>query len=267
MKFRIPAVVAVIAMFAVAARAQLPPYPTDVLKASASISGTVVRAADEAAARRGLAVTTQLHARICALLSVTTAAPQSVAWFTDAAAWKKYIGNSGAHIKGRGVSALGSVAVLVDEADEDEPLAHELVHQVLKSTCRAPVPLWFEEGAATCFGWMAAKELTWTMEQRRVVRTLPEMQQKDLIGTRQLLESRDYPATDAENFAFYRQAEELVRVLHERLGPEKFRALTVELEKSHDLRAVLAEKFSINEGGWADVTSSMRARAMMVQRR
>lgn len=263
MKIRLQIVAVVLAL---SARAQLPPFPPDALPATASISGVVVRAADEASARAGLAVVTQIHAKVCALLCVTTAPPSSVGWFTDKAVWDRYIGKSGAHILGKGVSALGAVAIYADGQDANEPLAHELVHQVLKNTSKAPLPLWFEEGSAACFGWMAAKEYSSTPE-KPIQRRLPPIDRAELLSSDVMLKSRDYPEALESNRAFYRQSEELVRLLYEALGPEGFRRLTVELAKNNDLRLCLEKNFSYSVGGWQALTSAMFARATTLQRR
>jgi hypothetical protein len=254
------------AIAALAARAQVFESAGELLPASAAESNLVVRAANAAAASEGMKAVRQLHAEICGLLLVTSPPPRYVAWFTDAGAWSNFSAHSGADIEGRGLAGNGSIAVLAQTNGAHEALAHELVHLALKQTSTGPLPLWFEEGCANHFGWLAAQAVART-QGRNLVRTLPAMSPSELLTHDVLLGCLNYPATVTADRAFYREAEELVRYLHENIGPGGFRDLAVALAKNNDLRDCLRSRFGYRDDDLKTLDRAIDVRSTTRQER
>lgn len=251
--------VVLLALLSLSARAQFPALAENELRASVSQSGVVVRAASEDAARSGLTAVLRMHAEVCRAFAVTSPPPRFVAWFTNMNEWIQFRSRSGAS-EPQSLSVDGEVAILVTDVHANEPLAHELVHVVLRQTSRAPLPLWFEEGCALYFGWRTAQSIA-RADGRRLVRTLPAQAEEVLIDTAVLLSAKVYPDALAGKRAFYRQSEEMVRALDEKLGDEGVRKLLDALARDADLVRCLRREFEYGEGDVSLIAEMMRARA------
>ncbi len=239
--------------------AQVEPVAGGTLRASVSESGVVVRAENEETARAGLACVFRMNAEICRAFAVTSPPPRFVAWYTDAAAWSNFSGHAGG-ADGRGLCGAGSIAILAATNDGCEPLAHELVHLVLKQSSPGPLPLWFEEGGALFFGWRAAQAVART-DGRNLVRSLPALHEDELLPTDVIFGCLNYPVLPGSKFAYYRQSEELVRALDEKLGDEGVRKLFVALAGDADLGHCLKREFEYGEADVRLIADMMRARA------
>ena len=256
----------IFSVLAIGAFAQ-PPLPVNgFLPATIAESNLVVRAADEAAAANGMKAVHLLHAEVCDLLTVTSPPPRFVAWFTDTNAWSLFSAKSGDGVEGRGLAGAASIAVLSEPDDANETLAHELVHLVLKKTSSGPLPLWFEEGCASYFGWRAAQAVA-RAQGRALVRTQPALNPAELLTHDVLLGCLNYPATPAANRAFYRQSEELVRLFDERLGDAGVHKLSVLLVKNNDLRDCLKSEFGYRDGDLNTLDQAVDVRSTTRQER
>lgn len=100
-------------------------------------------------------------------------------------------------------------------------IAHEVVHVRLAESLELPLPLCLEEGLACHVGWQCAVEFS-NFKSVTLTRSEPTIAKSDLFSLPELLAVKAYPANDRKARAFYRQTEELIRVLESRLGEEKF---------------------------------------------
>lgn len=236
------------ALAALPASAQFGEAAARWLPASCSVSGLEVRATEAATASNGARAVLLLHAEICRQLAVTSPPPRLAAWFTDAAAWSNFCGQAGAGLEGRGLSCEDAVAVMAVPDDANEALAHELVHLVLKRTSSSPLPLWFEEGCAAFYGWRAAQAVAKAERGSALVRTLPALNPAELNALNVLLGYEKYTGSRSLNRAFYRQSEELVRLLHERIGDAGLRRLARQLSVETGLFECLRSGFDYSPG-------------------
>lgn len=259
----------VLLVFALASPRVMAEFEADIramLPASAVASNVEVRAADEAAAQRGMVVLQKLNEEICRSLIVTAHPPRLVAWFGDATTWTNFVTKSGFSPNNRSLAGEKFIAVYVPPGDPGEMLAHELVHSVLKEASRGPLPLWFEEGLASHYGWVAARSAA-SLGGRNLVRTLPPLEEAEWIALKDLVDARKYPDDDAANRAFYRVAEEFVRLLEEKLGPDGLTKLSSRLAKNRDPFDVLRDDFGYSDDGLKMLERAVKVRAMTRQER
>ncbi len=236
------------------------------LPGTAEASGVVVRASSEAEAREVLFLTLKMHAKVCEMLCLTSKPPSAISWYTDTNAWKNFSRQSDARIEGKGLSGGSTIAILSDNSDAHESLAHELVHHVLKHSSPAPLPLWYEEGCAASYGWCTAKWLG-QMEGRNLIRTQPALPKSELLAFEVLLGCKDYPALATANAAYSRQSEELVRFLETRLGPANFQKLGRLLAGDQNLHNCLMDNFNFSEEDWDVLKRAVYVRSTTKQER
>ena len=252
--------------FALPVFGQLPQADEVALPAMASASGVVVRAADGEAAHAALSSVFQMNTEVCGLLGVTSRPPRYVAWYTSARSWDAFNGKPDSSSETMGLAGARSIAILSTTNDAGEPLAHEIVHLALKQTSEGPLPLWFEEGCASFFGWQAAKTVA-SGSGHNLVRTQPALKESELLTHDVLFGCLNYPATPGANRAFYRQSEETVRLLAEHLGGAGFHRLAVLLAANRDLHECMKKGFGFLDGDFKQLEMAVDVRATSRQMR
>jgi hypothetical protein len=113
---------------------------------------------------------------------------------------------------------------LKDDANQKvrpDRIAHEVIHVRLSNAFPDGLPLWLDEGLAGHWGWLCAAEFQGGLGVA-LYRNQPALEEQDLMSLRDLLATRRYPFDPRRNRAFYRQSEELVAVLTDRLDAMRF---------------------------------------------
>lgn len=254
------------ALAALPAFAQFEAAISNALPCDVVASNVEVRAASPAAAAEGLQTVLRLNDEVCALLNVTSPPPRLVAWFTAGASWTNFLRRAGIEPEGRSMVGGHFIAVLVAPDDPGESLAHELIHATLKNTSPGPLPLWFEEGMACHYGWLAAKNAA-RAQGRDLMRTLPELDEKALLDFEALLAAGDYPHPPAANRSFYRQSEELVGLLAERLGAVGLQTVARGLARGEPLRDWLKKELGYSDASLRRLERAVTVRSTVKQRR
>lgn len=109
-----------------------------------------------------------------------------------------------------------------EQAKRADRIAHEVIHLRLFDAFGPRLPLWLDEGLAGYYGWLFAVEY---QGRRDVIlyRNQPALQEHVLLDIDALLELTDYPPNEWTARAFYRQAEELIGALSERMPPREWK--------------------------------------------
>lgn len=245
---------------ALAAPAELPPASYAALSAVATGPSFVVQARDRASAEAGVRQVLRIQAEICTILATSAPPPARVLWFTERIDWTNCLAAVGFPDTDRSLAGADYIAIHSTSNDAGEALAHEMVHAALKQTAFYPLPLWLEEGFALFTGWRVASAIA-RRDGLDLQRSLPALQETDLLPLDRVLLLRDYPAPPAENRAFYRQAEELVRYLVERHGDEGFRLLARRMAKGDSLQHCLERRFNYGEENYRRLEAIVRSRS------
>ncbi len=140
-------------------------------------------------------------------------------------------------------------------------IPHEVVHFRMWQLYGDRTPIWLDEGLAACLGWRIA---WWYRKSqgREVVRTRAPVEAKYLLSLDRLTSMRRYPDTRGTGLAFYRQAEELVFAVAERMGYERMgdfvRAVVGE---EIPWRDALRERFGYTEADLAKLEEIVETRS------
>jgi hypothetical protein len=138
---------------------------------------------------------------------------------------------------------------------------HEVVHFRMWQLYGDRTPIWLDEGLAACLGWRVA---WWYRKSqgREVVRTLPAVDAKYLLTLDRLIAQRRYPDARGMGLGFYRQSEELVCAIAERLGYDRMgdfvRAIAGERLYWKD---VLRERFNYTDADLLKLEETVKSRS------
>jgi len=141
-------------------------------------------------------------------------------------------------------------------------LAHEIVHLRLWQHYGERLPLWLEEGLALHLGWRMARTYH-AADARTLSRSARAVAEREFIPVERLVRRTTYPEESAAARAFYREAEELVRLLHEELGDEGLSLYVRRMaENPPGWRRVLQQSFSWSEERIQSLAEQVRARSL-----
>lgn len=135
--------------------------------------------------------------------------------------WKMLVRGHGIRNDGLAMQIENEMYFKDDPEQNKRPdrVAHEVFHFLLARTFPSGMPLWLEEGLAIHYGWASAVKMN---DQRELIisRQQPALDEKLLVSPEKLLTMKHYPVTEEHGRAFFRQSEELVALLVEKLGDE-----------------------------------------------
>jgi len=182
----------------------------------------------------------------------------------QAATWEQLGKEAGIRPDGLALQA-GPDILLKQEASQTSRLdrvAHELVHFRLREAYGDALPLWLEEGLATSMGVSLARAFH-DGQGILLAGTWPAAPAEALLEPDALLNLRDYPPSPGAAQAFGRQAAELVQLLRERIGADRWPMAVREIGQRGDWRSVLASGYGVDVNEVKQMAA--RAAALAVQ--
>jgi len=164
--------------------------------------------------------------------------------------WNQLVHGHGIRHDGLSIQ-VGNEMYFKDDPEQNkrpDRVAHEVFHLLITRTFPSGLPLWLEEGLAIHYGWKSAVRMN---EQRELIiyREDPAVDEKLLVGFDKFLGIKQYPGSEEQARVFFRQSEELVAVLEERLGNENM-ARFVQAMSAGDRGD--ARKSFVLAAGWSD---------------
>ncbi len=152
-----------------------------------------------------------------------------------------------------------------EQNERPDRVAHEIVHHVLMRICGESIPLWLDEGLANHFGWEYARAFH-ALAGNKLVRTMPPVPPDDLMTLPQVLDCSRYPDHPAAVAAFYRQSEELVFALTERIGALEWPGFIESLCRNEEpLGDLLTGRFGLPQDATSELEKDMRARSARIR--
>jgi len=152
-------------------------------------------------------------------LKNTAAGPSLLVFIDNEEQWKMLVRGHGIRNDGLAMQIENEMYFKDDPEQNKRPdrVAHEVFHFLLTRTFPSGMPLWLEEGLAIHYGWASAVKMN---EQRELIisRGQPAVDEKLLFSPEKLLSMKHYPVSEEQARVFFRQSEELVAVLAEKLG-------------------------------------------------
>ncbi|HMP89439.1 MAG TPA: hypothetical protein PJ991_04520 [Kiritimatiellia bacterium] len=128
--------------------------------------------------------------------------------------WRRLVGRYGVRRDGLAMH-IGRELYMKDDKDQarrPDRVAHEVIHLRLSDAFSGHIPLWLDEGLAEYYGWLFAVEY----HSRRDVllfRNFPPLEERDLIPSGKFFVMNEYPLSEKNVKAFYRQADEMIGIL------------------------------------------------------
>jgi hypothetical protein len=134
-----------------------------------------------------------------------------------------------------------------DQNQRPDRVPHEVVHARMREVHGKAIPLWFDEGLASYYGWRVAVQYA-RRSGTALTRTLPSCSDSKVLRLDRLAAVREYPDEGESARTFYRQSEELVSAICEKIGddrmPDLARALCAERQ---EMRSVLKSRFGFSD--------------------
>ena len=181
----------------------------------------------------------------------------------DSRLWDHIVKTAGLRVEVRSLQ-VGRLVVARDDGEIPallEGVAHEFVHMEVRA--RGPVPLWFEEGLAGFLGWTYASEEAHALLGASLRRQLDPIDRKMLMDAKKIFKMKAYPKGVDENNAFYRQVEELVRYLDERIGRDQLLGVMRRLADGDKIDDVLFGIKDFDQDRWDDWIKTALIRSQM----
>lgn len=165
----------------------------------------------------------------------------------ETATWDKLGEQSGIRPDGLALQSGRDILLKVDRSQSNrlDRIAHELVHFRLREAYGNRLPLWLEEGLATLMGMNVARRFN-SAQGRDLAGSWPALPAAALLESDELLKRDFYPSSPAAAQAYGRQAAEVVRMLQERIGPERWPMVVREIGHRGDWRSVLASGYDVD---------------------
>jgi len=200
-------------------------------------------------------------------LSASTSTPALLMPVTDDKIWRRWTRTYGLRPDGLAMQIGRELYFKDDPAQKKRPdrIAHEVVHLRLSEAFGEDMPLWLEEGLAGYYGWLCAVAYSGRRDVV-LVRNQPGLEEKLLYGLEDLLNMRRYPRGGEQARAFYRQSEELVGVLADRLGAPGMPRFVHAMCGGETSRIRFREAAGLDEQSEIDVIEAMRRRSMTVRK-
>jgi hypothetical protein len=152
------------------------------------------------------------------------------------------------------------------QARRPDRIAHEVMHLLLSDSFGRSIPLWLDEGVAGHYGWLCAGEFAIGREAV-LVRNQPALLPDQVLSLDALLNLRRYPDDEEAARAFYRQAEDLVATLADRLGDAGMvRFVHAVCGHVGDRREGFRLAAGLDDTGWDEVEAEMRRRSTTVRK-
>lgn len=165
----------------------------------------------------------------------------------ETSTWEQLGSQQGIRPDGLALQVGRDILLKVDpsQAQRMDRVAHELVHFRLREAYGDRLPLWLEEGLATLMGVAIARDFH-NAQGLQLAGAWPATPVDALLMPDELLELPTYPASPAAAQAMGRQAAELVTLLMERVGPDRWPQAVLEIGQRGDWRSVLASGYGVD---------------------
>lgn len=180
----------------------------------------------------------------------------------ESATWEQLGTQQGIRPDGLALQVGRDILLKVDptQAERMDRVAHELVHFRLREAYGDRLPLWLEEGLATLMGVAIARDFH-NSHGLRLAGAWPATQVEALLTPDELLELPTYPASPGAAQAMGRQAAELVTLLSERVGADRWPMAVLEIGQRGDWRSVLASGYGVDMTELKQMATLAAARA------
>ncbi len=151
------------------------------------------------------------------------------------------------------------IFLFADDGLHETRVPHELVHFRLRETY-SRLPLWLEEGLAMQYGWTIAR--SWAeLQGVSLTRDLPAIEAPYQLSLDELTAIRDYPDKVFPAQAYYRECEETIRAIIERIGMANVGKFLKQVAgEGRNWREVLEKDFKLGEGGVYFIERRVKAR-------
>jgi hypothetical protein len=181
----------------------------------------------------------------------------------DPAAWDALVKDQSIRPDGLALQVKNEV-ILKDSAAyrARERVAHEVAHACMRDAFGSYLPLWFEEGLAGSLG-RDAFAAGLTAEERAALPKIPAVTPSRVYALKMLTSIFVYPPDPADAALFYRMAEDLVAVLRDKMGEEKFNAYVKSMGQGFkQWDQVLRQEFQFADGDFDDLAKRLQDRAL-----
>lgn len=141
-------------------------------------------------------------------------------------------------------------------------IPHEVVHFRIWQGYGKDLPIWLDEGLASYAGWEIARSYYAEMG-KPLARTPPAARPEHLVTLDVLTAQEEYPAMSDGGATYYRQVEELVRLIAERIGKDRLPEFVkyVALDGC-DWRTALRDRLGFAESDFAGMEEEVRMRVL-----
>ena len=140
-------------------------------------------------------------------------------------------------------------------------IPHEVVHLRLWQLYGTRTPIWLDEGTAACLGWRIAWWYRKSMG-RDIVRMQPGVDAKWLLSLDQLTAMKEYPEAMGTGLAFYRETEELVCAMGERIGFDRMAEFVKAVAgEGQPWKDFLRARFGLTDADFSSLEQTVKARS------
>jgi hypothetical protein len=206
------------------------------------------------------------YRRIGQWLGLTNQPPEKmlVVMVEDGRLWRKLMRGHGLRHDSLAMQ-IGHELYLKNDPEQNkrpDRIAHEIIHARLAQSLPAALPLCIEEGIAGYYGWLCSVEFG-DLKDMTLYRKDPPLDESTIFPMPELMSITAYPAKDQEARAFYRQSEELIRVVESRISREEMPALVRQMATNDvDLIGRMRESCRLSEQQWNEVVNEVRRRCL-----
>ena len=164
----------------------------------------------------------------------------------ESSTWDNLGRRSGIRPDGLALQSGRDILLKVDasQSERRDRIAHEIVHFRLREAYDDRLPLWLEEGLATVMGIDVTRDYHNT-QGTRLAGAWPAVPSEALLSPGDLLGRSEYPPSPGAAQAYGRQAAELVILLRERIGPDRWSMALREIGQRGDWRSTLASGYGL----------------------
>jgi len=206
------------------------------------------------------------HRRIGQWLGLTNQPSEKmfVVMIDDGRLWRKLMRGHGLRHDSLAMQ-IGNELYLKNDPEQNkrpDRIAHEIIHARLAASLPTALPLCMEEGIAGYYGWLCAVEFG-GLKDMTLYRKDPPLAEENIFPMPELMLITAYPSDDQKARAFYRQSEELIRVVESRISREEMPALVRQMSTNDvDLIERMRESCRLSEQQWNDVVAEVRQRCL-----